>query len=330
MTAINLSEFPKPDVVKQLSFDAIFTELVQSLIALDPALEQVLALESEPLTKMLAVVAYRELHLRQYVNDSAHAVMLAYAQDADLDNLGALFNVRRLLITPADPDAVPPVAAKYECNEELRNRIQLSLDGLSVAGPARAYIYHTLSADARVLDATADAPQFSISSVDPEIASQLPNRSLVLQVDYDAGLASPAPGDVVITVLSRNGDGSAEPDLLQSVETVLRNEEIRPLTDNPHIRGAEIINYSVQARIWTFSGPDSALIIQTAQANLADYVQKNHRLGRSITLSGIYSALHIGGVSRVELLQPTADLDCSPSQAAFCTASDITHAGTAS
>ena len=45
--------------------------------------------------------AYRELLIRQRVNDAARGVMLATASGTDLDNLAANFNVERLLITPA-------------------------------------------------------------------------------------------------------------------------------------------------------------------------------------------------------------------------------------
>lgn len=37
--------------------------------------------------------------------------MVAYANGSDLDQLGANNNVQRLIITLADPDAIPPVAA---------------------------------------------------------------------------------------------------------------------------------------------------------------------------------------------------------------------------
>lgn len=328
--AIDLSKVPAPSVVTQVDFEVIFSEQKAQLIALDPSLEATLELESEPLTKLVQLTAYREMLLRQRMNESALSVMLAYSTGTDLDNIGVNYNVERLLIKQGNPDAIPPTENIYESDADYRYRILLSLDGLSVAGPARAYIYHALSADGMVLDATADAPRFSLLTVSNDIKAQLPPGAIVLNVDYDAGLTNPRPGDVVVTVLSREGNGSPAFQLLAAVGEVLQSDAIRPLTDNPLIRQAQIIEYSVQATLYTFAGPDPEVAIQTAKANLAAYVKASHRLDRSVTLSGLYAALHVGGVQRVELHAPLADINCSPGQAAYCINSEINYGGIAS
>ncbi|EEQ05233.1 Baseplate assembly protein J [Yersinia bercovieri ATCC 43970] len=102
--------------MEALDYETLLAERKAELIALYPADEQAaitrtLSLESEPLVKLLQENAYRELVLRQRVNEAAQAVMVAYANGSDLDQLGANNNVQRLIITPADPDAIPPVAA---------------------------------------------------------------------------------------------------------------------------------------------------------------------------------------------------------------------------
>ena len=51
-----------------------------------PALDT-LGLETEPLTILLEVFAYRETLLRALVNDKARAVLIAYATGSDLDHL---------------------------------------------------------------------------------------------------------------------------------------------------------------------------------------------------------------------------------------------------
>jgi phage-related baseplate assembly protein len=330
MSVIDLSQLPPPNVVEDLDFDTIFNDMRDHLISLDATLSDVLALESEPLTKQLQMCAYRELMLRQRVNEAARAVMLAYALDGDLDNLGGLLGVKRLEIDPGDPSATPPIPATYESNTDYRLRIQLALDGLSTAGPERAYIYHALSADGRVLDATADAPRFSMATIDPAIMDQLPPNSIVLQVDYDAGLAEPMPGDVVINVLSREGDGTPAPDLVTVVGDALSAEDIRPMTDNVHARGAQIILYAVDAVLYTFPGPDTTVVLDTAEIEAQKYVDESKRLGRSVTMSGIYAALHVAGVQRVEILSPAADVVCDDSQAAHSTGITLSHGGLAS
>ncbi len=53
----------------------------------------VLALESEPIVKNLQENTYREVLLRQRINEAAQAAMLAYAIGSDLDQLAARNNV---------------------------------------------------------------------------------------------------------------------------------------------------------------------------------------------------------------------------------------------
>ncbi|MEI7202604.1 baseplate assembly protein, partial [Pectobacterium parvum] len=122
------------------------------------AVARTLALESDPLVKLLQENAYRELLWRQRVNEAARAVMVAFAQGNDLDQLGANFSVSRLVITPADDSTLPPTPALMESDSDLRLRIQQSFEGLSVAGSVGAYQYHGRSADGRVADVSVISP----------------------------------------------------------------------------------------------------------------------------------------------------------------------------
>ena len=107
MATIDLSQLPAPDVVEELDYENLFEERKSTLISLYPADQQeaisrTLTLESEPLVKLLQENAYRELILRQRINESARAVMVAYATGNDLDQLAANFNVERLVLRAAD------------------------------------------------------------------------------------------------------------------------------------------------------------------------------------------------------------------------------------
>lgn len=291
-TAVDLSRLPFPDAVETLDFETILSESLATLRTLDPAFDALV--ESDPAYKILEVMAYREMLVRQRNNEAIKAVTLAYAAGADLDQIAANFNVERLVITPADDNTVPPTPAVMESDEALRRRVQLSFEGYSTAGPAGAYIFHALGADARVLDANA---------------------------------SSPNPGQVVVAVLSRDGDGEAPPDLIAAVESVLNEDEVRPLTDNVTVKSAEIIEFSVEATLTLYSGPDSAVVMDAAQAALEEYVTNSHRLGRSIALSGIYAALHREGVQSVDIASPPASIAIAWDQAPFCTGITITNGG---
>lgn len=148
--------------VDVLDYEAILNERKEYFISLHSDDEQVLVRktlnrESEPVTKLLQENAYREMILRNQINEKALATQLAFAKGNDLDVWGANFDVKRLVITPSDDSVTPPVAAIYEEDEDFRYRIQ-KLDALSTAGPESAYEFHTLSADSRVSDVKCSSP----------------------------------------------------------------------------------------------------------------------------------------------------------------------------
>lgn len=299
MPVIDLSQLPAPDIIETLDFEAILAERKATLISLFPEEEQeavarVLALESEPLTKFMEESAYREVLLRQRVNEAARANMLAYANRNDLDVMAANNETGRLVITPADNSTVPPTPAVKESDTDFRLRAQQAFEGLSVAGPSGAYEYHGRSADGRVADIS---------------------------------VVSPSPSCVTITVLSREGDGTASPELLEIVDAALNAEDVRPLADRVTVQSAEIVTYDIRATLYVYPGPESEPVRKAADLKLAGYISTQRRLGRDIRLSAIYAALHVEGVQRVELDAPLADIPLTKYQASHCTRYEIAIGG---
>lgn len=291
-TAVDLSKLPFPAAVEVLDYEVILAAMVADLKTRDPAFTALL--ESDPSYKILEVSAFREFLLRQRVNEAIKAVTLAYAMGADLDQIAARYNVQRLTLVPADDTTVPPTPAVMETDESLRRRVQLSFEGFSTAGPTGAYIFHSLGADARVLDANAE---------------------------------SPVPGDVEVAVLSNIGDGTAPADLLAIVNATLSADDVRPLTDHVLVKSAEILPYSVTASLTVYDGPDAEVVLAAAQSALNAYVAGSHRLGRDVTLSGLYAALHQEGVQNVTLTSPTANIVADWDQATWCTGTTVTIGG---
>jgi phage-related baseplate assembly protein len=297
---IDLSQLPAPQVVELLDYEVLLAERKVALLAAMPEslrdqIAAVLDLESEPLTKLLEENVLRELLLRQRVNEAAQAGMLAFSRESDLDHLAANFNVERLLISAGDATAVPPVAPTYEADTDLRLRAQQAFEGLSVAGPRAAYVFHSLGADGRVADATAE---------------------------------SPAPAEVVVTLLSREGDGTASPELIDIVAAALGDESVRPVGDRVTVQSATIVDYAVDATLYLYPGPEAEPIREAAETRLAAYVATQRRLGRDIRRSALYAALHIEGVQRVELAEPAADVVLDASEAAHCTGYVVAIGGT--
>ena len=295
-TSIDLSLLPAPTVIEALDYETILAERKARLLSLLPAekvaaVEATLALESEPLTILLQESAYREMTLRARVNDAARALLLAYATDADLEQIGARYKVTRLVVTPADLTAIPPVQAVMESDERLRERIQMAYDGLSVAGPRGAYKFHARSADGKVLDVSVESPEAMT---------------------------------VRVNILSTDNNGAASPALLSTVDAYLNAEDRRPLCDIVEVHAAELVDYTITAVIHCYPGPSSATVLADAQAALSKTIANLYKLGRDVTRSAIYAALHQPGVQRVEITQPAADITITDRQAARCVSSSIT------
>lgn len=297
-TPIDLSQLPAPDVVEQIDYEMILAERKAYAISLWPAAQQAeiaatLELESEPLTKLLQENAYRETLWRQRVNEAALAVMLPFAKGGDLEQIAARFNVQRLTIIQANPNAVPPVAAVMESDDALRERTQMAMEGLSTAGPRNAYIFHARSADGRVADATA---------------------------------VSPSPAVVVVTVQSALDNGASTQELLDIVAAYLSDEDRRPVADRLTVQSAEVIDYSITAELHlTTVGPEAEPIRAAAEARLAALVSMRRRLGMEVNRSALDAALHIEGVKRVDL-PGWVDVVATLQQAPYCTGYSVTVA----
>jgi phage-related baseplate assembly protein len=111
----------------------------------------------------------------------------------DLDNIAANLDTERLTIT----EATDTTDAVMESDEALRLRAQAAFEGMSVAGPSAAYEYFARSASGKVAAVRA---------------------------------TSPSPAEVVIAILSSDGDGTPSAELIATVQAV-NDEDTRPLGD---------------------------------------------------------------------------------------------------
>ena len=297
---IDLNNLPVPKVVQELNYETLLAQRKAKFLSLQENddmrqhWQARLQLESEPVVKLLEENAYLELLLRTHINESAKAVMLAYATGSDLDQLGALFGIKRLIIQAEDLNAHPPIPTQYEDDERFRTRIQMSLEGLTTAGSRASYEFHALSTSAKV---------------------------------KDVDVTSPTAGTVKVAILSTEGQGTADSDLINAVKEQLNAEHIRPLTDTVLVESAVILPYEIRATLTLYPSVLESVVMANVNQAITHYVNKQHLLGIDITLSGIYSALHQEGVQNVKLTQPLADLIVQPHQAAYCTQIQINVGG---
>ncbi|WP_075685088.1 baseplate assembly protein [Serratia marcescens] len=295
---IDLSRLTPPDAVEVIDFEQLLAEVKAELVACFPgdeqeAVSQALALESSMLSITCQLMTYREIVLRQRINEGVRATFLAMAKGADLDVKAADYGVTRHVVNPGDPAAIPPREPEYESDEALRERAWLSMQAMSVAGPYGAYRYHARSASPEVLDAQPYGPE---------------DHSL--------------PGEVHVYVLSCTGDGAADDALIETVRAALTDTETRPLTDFVTVRSAQIVPYTVAAVLHIQPGPDARSVKEAAMLAMQKYVDSVHRIGHTVAESGLFRALHQSGVERVEMSTPLGNLDGRLGVAYYCT--DIT------
>ena len=292
---IDLSLVPPPAAVEQFAFDALVAEWWDRAVADNPELAGIP--ESDPARKWTLTGAFREGLLRRRVNDAAEACMLTRATGADLENLVALFGLKRETVVAADPDADPPVEAVMESDERLRHRALLWPSSISTAGPESAYRFHALNADPAV---------------------------------KDVHVTSPSPGRVTVTILAaivNSGDtGTAKQSLLDTVKAALSEETVRPMGDVLAVQSAGIVDYAVEAKLKVGPGPDSSAVLATARTAARKAADSLHALGRGAPRSVLIAALQVPAALSVELAKPAADVAVTATQAARATDIDVSLA----
>ncbi|WP_353270078.1 baseplate J/gp47 family protein [Wolbachia endosymbiont (group A) of Myopa testacea] len=127
----------QPNIIEPLNFEGIFSRIKEELVSRDESFTALV--ESDPAMKVLEVAAWRELLLRQRINEAVRSNLLKFAGGEDLDNLAEFYGVER---------------QDGEEDERFRKRIKARIVGSSTGGN---YRYYALSADTRVKDALVES-----------------------------------------------------------------------------------------------------------------------------------------------------------------------------
>lgn len=315
---IDLSSLQKPQVIEELSYEAILAALKADFLERNEDYDAAF-LESDPAMKLLETAAHRELLIRQRENDKARSIMLAFAAGNNLDHIAANYSVERRLLSPGDPEALPPIEPVYEDDASLRRRVQLAPEALSVAGPRGSYIFNALSAGEIPTDIQVETGVPGIVTITYEFAE----GGIAANVK-DADAFRSAPGDVTVIVMAHEGDGVPDQATLDAVEAHLTDEYVRPLCDTVFVLPVEIVTYTVDAVLEITDGPEAPLILASANAAVEKYTTGQHKIGRRVTESGLKAALTVAGVEKVRLNAPAADVEPTRYQAAYCTGITLT------
>ncbi|ALE02864.1 baseplate J/gp47 family protein [Bartonella ancashensis] len=129
------TDFTKPEIISEASFEEIRAAAFEHLKSLLPGYT---FLESDPAAKVIEAFSYRELLLRQRINEAARNTILDFASGDYLNALGDWHGVQRM---------------DTESDERYRERIRLHARGGKGGGTEPYYKFVAMSADNRVKDA---------------------------------------------------------------------------------------------------------------------------------------------------------------------------------
>lgn len=182
-----------------------------------------------------------------------------------------------------------------ESDADFAERIRLAPNSFSVAGPRKAYIFHTLS-------------------VNPGIV--------------DVSVISPTPGVVNIYPLMEGGElPSAE--LRAEILEHLSADDIRPLTDDVHVLEPDTVSYTIRVDYWI--SRENAAKSASIQADVSEAAEKyrlwqQSKIGRDITPGQLIANVINAGAARIDstTFTPSAFVELTAGQVAQCPPENVT------
>ena len=252
-----------PAVIEELSFEAILaafmadatTRFAAAGIAYDVG-----NLEYDPVKIVLEAAAYRETLLRARVNDAARANLLSFATGTDLDHLAAFYDVARLA---------------EETDAALRERVVLTIQGRSAAGPEERYAAVARAVDVRIVDVR------------------------VYQVDGGPALE--------VALLTSDNNGVPDAQLIADVAAALNATDVRAINDQLSVVAAVSDVVDIEADVWLKPDAPQSLF-ETLPDLLTEAWGAEGGIGADLVTSWIEARLHVDGVSRVEVRAPAASI----------------------
>lgn len=164
--------------------------------------------------------------------------------------------------------------ADIESDESLADKIFLAPSGFSVAGPTDAYAYFCKAHNSQIDDVYVD---------------------------------SPTPGSVVVYI-TMEGSKLPEEAVIEDLEEYLKNDQVRPLTDNVSVSAPQTVDYSVSVKYWInrSSAGQAAALQEDIEAAVQSYIEwQQAKIGRDINPDQLIQMMVAAGAKRVEITAPT-------------------------
>lgn len=163
--------------------------------------------------------------------------------------------------------------ADIESDESLADKIFLAPSGFSVAGPTDAYAYFCKAHNSQIDDVYVD---------------------------------SPTPGSVVVYI-TMEGSKLPEEAVIEDLEEYLKDDQVRPLTDNVSVSAPQTVDYSVSVKYWInrSSAGQAASLQEDIEAAVQSYIEwQQAKIGRDINPDQLIQMMVAAGAKRVEITAP--------------------------
>lgn len=164
--------------------------------------------------------------------------------------------------------------ANRESDETLAERIYLAPSAWSTAGPDDAYKYWVKTYDVAITDVR---------------------------------VFSPEPGIVEIYFLMQDGE-LPDQAIIDGVESFLRQEDVRPLTDLVMVKRPEERHYQIDATYYINESDRNraAVIVKQVDAAVLEYIKwQRQKIGRDINPDELRKVMVMAGAKRVQVRSPT-------------------------
>ena len=163
--------------------------------------------------------------------------------------------------------------ADTESDESRADKIFLAPSGFSVAGPTDAYAYFCKAHNSQIDDVYVD---------------------------------SPTPGSVVVYI-TMEGSKLPEEAVIEDLEEYLKDDQVRPLTDNVSVSAPQTVDYSVSVKYWInrSSAGQAAALQEDIEAAVQSYIEwQQAKIGRDINPDQLIQMMVAAGAKRVEITAP--------------------------
>ncbi len=263
---------------------------------------------------LIELMVYYANLVKAQMNDAANLNIVEFSRAPFLDFLGNAKNCPRL---------------ENEADENYIQRILLSPESFSTAGPELAYIYFAKSAHPDIVDVAVDVPKedasIEINGIKSILTSNVVDNDLyTAEINYQTGeivitlkqslsagniikTKVPHPYEIDIYALTKEGEASQE--VLNSIDTTLK--DVRPLCDYVVPKSAKIENFEISGTVYLTKKADEQFVKEAVPEILNEFLNefKNH-LNKSIVINQINRRVcSIEGVYDFKLNSPNNTLE---------------------